>query len=238
MKRSRLIMKVISFCLWGNDPKYCEGAIQNVKLASEIYPDWECWFFVDNTVPEKIIDELDNLQHNLNYHKVRVIAKDKEGGWEMMLDRLSPTLEPSVDLFISRDCDSRLSQREKAAVDEWIDSDCNWHLMSDHPYHSVPIMGGMFGVKKPAFEDLYERALSWKEHTKSEWQQDQNFLKDMIWPTIGGDYVRHDDGFFNHLWGGQPFPTKREGLEFVGQVFDEKENIVSEHTEALRKAIR
>ena len=30
--------KVISFCLWGNDPKYNVGAIRNAEIAKEIYP--------------------------------------------------------------------------------------------------------------------------------------------------------------------------------------------------------
>ena len=32
-------MKIISFSLWGQDPKYTIGAIRNAELAREIYQD-------------------------------------------------------------------------------------------------------------------------------------------------------------------------------------------------------
>ena len=38
-------MKLITFSLWGQDPKYLVGAIRNAELASEIYPDWICRFY-------------------------------------------------------------------------------------------------------------------------------------------------------------------------------------------------
>ncbi|MBC8297270.1 MAG: hypothetical protein H8E55_15940 [Pelagibacterales bacterium] len=34
-----------------------------------------------------------------------------------------------------------------------------------------------------------------------------------------------------------PFPRKREGLEFVGQVFDEYDKTVKQHVEILKEAI-
>ena len=32
--------KVINFSLWGDDPFYTIGAVENAKLALDIYPDW------------------------------------------------------------------------------------------------------------------------------------------------------------------------------------------------------
>ncbi len=32
--------KVISFSLWGDNPKYTIGAIKNAELSKTIYPDW------------------------------------------------------------------------------------------------------------------------------------------------------------------------------------------------------
>jgi len=36
--------------------------------------------------------------------------------------RFFPTLDPQVDLYVSRDLDSRLNEREQAAVQEWLHS--------------------------------------------------------------------------------------------------------------------
>ena len=52
----------------------------------------------------------------------------------------------NVERFISRDADSRLSIREKLAVDKWIESDKTLHIMRDHPHHNVYIFAGLFGL--------------------------------------------------------------------------------------------
>ena len=49
--------------------------------------------------------------------------------------------------MISRDADSRLSLREKEAVEKWINSDKDFHIMRDHPHHYYPILGGTWGFK-------------------------------------------------------------------------------------------
>src|SRR5262249_24978441 len=49
---------VISFSLWGSNKRYLAGALRNVKLASDIYPDWLCRFYVDETVPKETLDAI------------------------------------------------------------------------------------------------------------------------------------------------------------------------------------
>ena len=40
------MVKVISFSLWGNQTKYTIGAIRNAELVRELYPNFECWFYI------------------------------------------------------------------------------------------------------------------------------------------------------------------------------------------------
>ena len=40
----------------------------------------------------------------------------------------------------------RLSNREKAAVDQWLETPKHFHFMHDHPLHRVVVLGGMWGV--------------------------------------------------------------------------------------------
>jgi len=61
--------------------------------------------------------------------------------------RFLPLGDPMVDIFISRDLDSRVSSRERKAVEEWEHSNLSLHTMRDHPYHGVPFLGGMWGAK-------------------------------------------------------------------------------------------
>jgi hypothetical protein len=61
---------------------------------------------------------------------------------------------------------------------------------------------------------------------------DQNFLREVVIPRIA--YSSHvNDEFFEKA----PFPTRRAGLEFVGQVFDENDITVEEHIRVLKNSI-
>ena len=133
--------KIISFSLWGDDPKYTIGAIENIKLCNEIYPNWTCRFYIGN-IPSNIYKIIENEEN------VEIINMGESGDWTSMFWRFYPASEPDVDIFIVRDTDSRLSMREKYAVDEWISSNKGLHIMRDHPYHNSLIMGGMWGMKK------------------------------------------------------------------------------------------
>ena len=64
-----------------------------------------------------------------------------------MLWRLLPILDPLVDVVLVRDLDSRLSRREAEAVEEWLASSKAVHVMRDHPSHSWPMLGGMWGAR-------------------------------------------------------------------------------------------
>lgn len=225
------MVKVISFCLWGNSPKYNVGAIKNAQLAKELYPDWKCVFYYSRIDAPSAIPQL-GLMDNVGLNPV-----DKPGTWALMLDRFQAIIHSTVDVMIVRDCDSRLSQREKYAVDEWLESDRLFHTMHDHPYHTVPILGGMWGIKKGLFSELGRHAEEWSKTHESRWQVDQDFLTDVVWPIVKNDTLNHDQ-FFRHLWGGTTFPSPRSGLEFVGQVFDENDITVAEHQTALFKHLK
>tara|TARA_R100000951_G_scaffold86008_3_gene73729 strand:+ start:184 stop:852 length:669 start_codon:yes stop_codon:yes gene_type:complete len=218
-------MKLITFSLWGQDPKYLIGAIRNAELAKEIYPDWRCRFYVGQSVPSQIIIQLENFDN------VDVVQRPEFGDWRGMFWRFLSASEEGVDVMISRDTDSRLNIREKAAVDEWLASDKKLHIMRDHPHHGYPILGGMWGAKRGAIEDI-ERLIN-NFAQEDTYGTDYKFFAELIFPKLKTDDVMIHDEFF----GGQPFPTKRDGLQFVGQVFDEKEKTVQEHITALSRVL-
>ena len=56
--------------------------------------------------------------------------------------RFFPSLDPQVDVMVSRDLDSLISAREAAAVQEWLASDKQIHVMRDHPHHGTVMLGG------------------------------------------------------------------------------------------------
>lgn len=224
--------KIISFCLWGDNPKYNVGAIKNAILARQIYPGWITRFYCGQSVPKDT-----RLALYQNDGLTEIIPLNVPGDWRMMLDRFQPINENGVECIISRDCDSRLSLREKEAVDEWLASDKSFHTMHDHPHHSVPILGGMFGIKKGLFSEMGRHAAEWARSHESRWQVDQDFLTEVVWPVVQNDTLNHDE-FYRHLWGGRPFSSPRNGLEFIGATYDEFNMINQDQMNELAKVIR
>lgn len=52
-------------------------------------------------------------------------------------------LDPNTDVFISRDVDSIIWQREVDAVEEWLKSNNTFHVMRDHTLHGSIILAGI-----------------------------------------------------------------------------------------------
>jgi protein O-GlcNAc transferase len=212
-------MKIISFSIWGNDPMYGIGAVENIKLAEEIYPGWRCRFFVDNSVPQETVEKIKSMNAD-----VCEVESKRSPFWWGMFWRFVVIDDPNVEVFISRDTDSRLNYREKVAVDEWLVSDKGIHVMHDHPHHvSVPMLGGMWGAKKGSIANMTEKIATWNlYHCKG---IDQTFLTQRIWPTVKNNCLRHDDGYTKRWGPSKPFPShpplKFDGT-YVGQIFDFK----------------
>lgn len=204
--------KVIAFSLWGNDSRYTGGALQNVSLASIFYPDWICRFYVGKSTLNST-EFMNSLKSN---DKVEIIEMEEEGNWTGMFWRFYSAADPTVDVMISRDTDSRLGFREKAAVDEWLESDKDFHIMRDHPYHGTPILGGMWGVKGKIISDIEQISKDYKPGNFL--QTDQIFLRNVIYPKIKHTTIVHDE-FFEKI----NFPQKsgsRDINHFVGQAYD------------------
>lgn len=205
--------KVISFSLWGDNPKYTIGAIRNAEMAPFIYPDWETWFYVADNVPKDIVKSL--IQNG-----AKIISKNNEG-LDGTFWRFYPMSESSVDILISRDTDSRLNYRERRAVDAWIDSGKRLHIMRDHPCHKTPILAGMWGFRGSTVDIKVQIDTFIKETGRSDYYGvDELFLSSVVYPKYKEDLIEHDE-----FSGGIQFPSPREGGEYVGAPFDEFNNL-------------
>tara|TARA_R100000315_G_C5227186_1_gene138206 strand:- start:830 stop:1699 length:870 start_codon:yes stop_codon:yes gene_type:complete len=250
--------KVISFSIWGNLPFYCEGAIQNAFIAKNIYPDWETRFYVKD-VPEDIKERLKSLGSTV------IEMQEENLGTYGMFWRFYPIDDEDVEFMISRDVDSRLSAREKHAVDEWIASGKSFHVMRDHPYHNLPVQGGMWGIRKTDDSvnfDIKNKIKKWFSENPNvisegiQKSSDQKFLESFYFPFLySNDYFVHDQyPYLNSMSGvdvrqtsgnnreiSSGFPTRRiNGDDFVGQVYDENnvpDKNASDHVRSFDRSI-
>lgn len=234
--------RVLTFTLWGSQPKYTIGAIKNADIAKDIYPEFECWFYIHKeTVPKEIIEELSKRKN------VKIIFKNGDlNTCKPLMWRFEAIDDDDVEIMMSRDTDTRIYMRERHAYDDWIASGKTFHIMRDHPAHSCQILAGMFGTKK------HEKILSWKEIMNSFKQQgmpgnawsaphqyDQRFLVNHIYPIIKNDCLIHAS--FCKYEGKQckPFPSDYDSeYHFVGEYVYENDNRNDRDIKALIHCLR
>jgi|15BtaG_2_1085339.scaffolds.fasta_scaffold01708_3 hypothetical protein len=211
-------MKVISFSLWGDNPEYSIGAIVNADIAKEQWPEWVCRYYVAPTVPSSVIEELDS-RDNVEIVREDVISnildvKIKGGtGWEGepfgMFWRMIPASESDVEVVIIRDVDSRLHIRDKMAVEEWIESDKDFHIMRDNCQHGLEMCGGLWGVKNHGFSDAADRIKEYVKENTDDSNHDQFFLKNLFSTRAMKNSYVHDDWFpFNKWYASAPLEDR------------------------------
>lgn len=218
--------KIISFSLWGNNPKYTIGALKNADLAGKFYPGWVCRFYCASDVPDEIIKKLQK--------KSEVVMDNGKPDWTFTTKRFLPMSEENVERIIFRDTDSRFSERETEAVNEWIKLDKSLHVMKDHPYHGgFPILAGMFGIVGGMIPNI-QKLLELAKKVPEQYHYDQIFLEKYIWNIFKNDCVVHDEFFLK-----KPFPISRKGLEFVGEPFNADDTVCDHsHRQVLKAALK
>lgn len=217
--------KIISFSVWGANPKYVEAAYQNLLLQPEIYPDWICRFYMDETVPS-------SLRTKLEEGGAEIVMMPPSDGNYGLFWRFEPLKDTAIERFIVRDSDSRLNIREAAAVKEWEESGKEFHIMRDHPQHGAKICGGMWGANsefinkiEKDYDNLLKNFLSTLTFNRiftprgKYFNCDQPFLWAVVWPRIMNSHIAHIKDLPNLRFMGNErlFPIENPDGMFVGQ---------------------
>jgi hypothetical protein len=217
--------KIISFSLWGSNPKYVNGLLENLKLQSLIYPEWKIRCYIDETVPS-------SLRTKLEEGGAEIVMMPKSDGNYGLFWRFEPLKDTTIERFIVRDSDSRLNIREAAAVKEWEESGKEFHIMRDHPQHGAKICGGMWGATsefinkiEKNYDSLLNNFLSTLTFNKIFTQRgkyfncDQPFLWSVVWPRIMNSHIAHIKDLPNLRFIGNErlFPIENPDGMFVGE---------------------
>lgn len=214
----KILKKVISFSIYGDSKKYTVGLLRNLEIFETIYSGWEVYVYYNSTVPNEMIEQYKTFK-NVN------LIDMSDSSIPGMFWRFTPY--ENIELFISRDADSRLSMREKLAVDEWLESDKILHIMRDHPHHEHEVNGGMFGLKITKDFNLIDEIKTWligKNLKMDNKFGDLDFLRETLFKKYkDGNVIAHDSVWKDRV-ASKPFPTPMENYRFVGEIFDENEN--------------
>ncbi len=179
--------KVCAFSLFGNNPRYLRGALYNVIVGKELYPEWTMRFYVDGTVPHELRDALKGLDAEV-LEQEDGQPRDRKLCWRFLV-----ASDPEVGRFMMRDCDSAFSLREALVVDEWLESGELFHVIRDHHAHTDLMLAGLWGGVSGVLSDMqgmlgnfFATARNITSHT------DQFFLAEYVWPTIKESCLVHD----------------------------------------------
>ena len=93
---------------------------------------------------------------------------------------------------MSRDLDSRLSDREQGAVQDWLDSNKSVHVMRDHINHDFPMVGCCWGTRlfdqnirlkwKISWNNAINDTIMYSHHDS--WGPDQIFLERCLTTSV------------------------------------------------------
>lgn len=214
--------RVIAFSLFGRDPMYTRGAVENVPLAARHYPGWRVCVYVDDDrrlseVAREVTGGLD-MAAWAERHGVAldVVSMGPSEGIRGMFWRFLAAADQRADAVVFRDCDSRLNPREAAAVGAWLASGRRFHVMKDHPDHAPwPMLGGMWGVRGGVLDDIDRRIAAWGRWGAK--LDDMHFLSARVWPEALRSMVHHASAP-----GGAapsvPFPAHAPWRGFVGEI--------------------
>ena len=206
-------MKAISFCLFGNKPKYTRGIVENLKIIREKLPEFCVYIFLGTGVPDEVITECESFPH---VHIVRSTEAD------MVLPALRICYPVEADILFARDADSRINARDLWVMNEFMKSNKSFHIVRDHVCHVAKIMAGLCGRRRsvqPAI--MFEK---WKVGELFYYGTDEVFLENVVYPQVAQDALFHCSANCYPGEDVQPMPPLENSTDFLGNVVDYKNN--------------
>lgn len=198
-------MKVFSFCLYGTQPHYYTGLLDNIDIIQKYYPDFTIFVYLGECDPSWVLPE-----------SVTVVKTGKAGPINMLF-RYKPL--HFAEIGFVRDTDSRITERDRWCIDEFLKSNYSYHIIRDHVWHKSKIMGGLFGWK-----ENYE--LQFDENHPSGYGYDEGVLSETFYPAIRDKTLVHTNinGYLKEHTERIQIPQTNP-FDFVGNVYKQGEPV-------------
>lgn len=167
-------MHAFSFCLYNPyNPYYYVGLLENIALIQAHFPGWAIYVYIGNDVPSEFRESLKSYGCRLR--------DTGQTGHVNMVHRFFAIDEPDIDLMMVRDADSRIHWKDRWAIQQFLASDKHLHAIRDNKVHTAPILGGLWGIRKPQFSmrELYAANVTGHQDKLG---HDQNFLANAVYP--------------------------------------------------------
>ncbi len=202
--------RVVAFSLWGANPRYLLGALDNAMAMPKVYPGWQAVFFVDESVPADLRRALTELGAQVR------LQPAGQGQRQKLAWRFLVANEAGVGRFLVRDVDSVVNDRERSAVHAWLASTALFHVMRDWWTHTDLVLAGMWGGVAGVLPPIAPLLAAYKPAHMETPNVDQWFLRDILWPCLRQSVLVHDRLFTPP--GATPWPQPAPGGNLhVGQ---------------------
>ena len=176
----------ISYSIYGDIEKYFKILEYNIQILKRNN------FKIVLYCEEKNITYLKTI-----FKDILIINGLINGVNNKMLWRLNPIFSDFTDTLFSRDADSKITNREITLMNNFLDSKFNFHIIRDHELHYMPIMGGLFGIKKELYKVLSNNRLRERmKNIKNIYNYDQLYLSDYIYPKVISFTLIHSSSYY------------------------------------------
>lgn len=213
-------MKILSYCLWGNNEVYNYGLLENIFLSNIYYPSYKIYVYHSKNCIPDVLSKMKEID------KVVLFEVDmSENSAINMMYRFTPAFTAKEDdIVLVRDTDSIINKKEMLAVIDFEKSDKQFHIMRDHPAHKSLIMGGMWGCKGNILNSLeykFNEYISENRNTNIDKRcVDQIFLNTYVYPlVINNSLIHASHNKFEDF--SIDFPsTNIDNCDFIGQIIN------------------
>lgn len=192
-------MKVFSFCLYGTASYYYTGLLENIQLIQQHYPDFSIVVYVGECDVSWVLPDSVRVIHTGRAGPINTIFR-----YKALAD---------ADIGFVRDADSRITERDRWCIDEFLRSPYTYHIIRDHMWHRSKIMAGMFGWKE-------RRVIDFDETCEWGYGCDEHVISEQLYPAIRDKALIHTNinGFLGEDTKRITIPHK-DLTDFVGNVY-------------------
>lgn len=205
---------IVSFSLFGNEPKYYIGAEKNIIEINNFLPNWEVRiYYHENMILDGKVEYLSKLGATLINVK-DIVLGNKESIHYPFFWRFLSFFENTPSIV--RDLDSRFSDREIQYINKWMSSERDYFIIRDHPWQA-PVPSGLFGIKKfiPKFKDHF---INFVNNEDLRWGADQEILR------IYMEQINEENVFYCGYDDRTNYIPRDDKNFFIGMQMDENDN--------------
>jgi hypothetical protein len=214
-------MKYISYTLFGTQPKYYIGAEKNIELNKKLLPDWvTVIYYNEKNILDGWVEKLSSLGAEMR-NITDFSFSDKDTIHYPYFWRFFSFLNDGISIV--RDLDSRVSDREVEYINRWLNSECDYFIIRDHPWHS-PVPSGLFGIKSK-IQEFEDHFINFINTSDLRWGTDQEILHQYM------ENIDENNIFYCGLDRVDTYIPRNDKNFFIGMQIDENDNPLKPNAE-------